>query len=373
MYAIVEVGSRQYRVSPGEKFLVEKLARGVINQQAQTAVRLLTWEQNEVVDESFWKHRVQQAIQRRQHDPLLKNTDAQRLIFSESDGLPGVIADNYAGHIVMQLSTLAALNARAALQDALIEVVSPRSIEEHADEERMRFEHVHASAPISALHGVAPAENVEIVENGLRFAVDLAKGQKTGFYLDQRENRARLARYCAGITVLNEFAYTASFGVVAATAGATRVVNVDSSAEALRVGELNARLLGPTETELQFVASDAFVDLRTRRAAGEQYDLVILDPPKFAHSPEQVERAARAYKDLNRIGLLLVRPGGLLATFSCSGVVDAALFQKVIFSAAVEARRDVQIIERFTQASDHPVLVTFPEAEYLKGLLCRIL
>jgi 23S rRNA (cytosine1962-C5)-methyltransferase len=177
--------------------------------------------------------------------------------------------------------------------------------------------------------------------------------------------------------VLNVFSYTGAFGVVAATHGAARVVNVDSSEDALRMAEVNTAantvLHGQTSCDVQNVTADAFTELRARRAAGARFDIVILDPPKFAHSPEQVERAARAYKDLNRIGMALVGPGGLLATFSCSGVVNAALFQKIIFSAAIEARRDAQIIERLTQASDHPVLVSFPEAEYLKGLICRVL
>jgi 23S rRNA (cytosine1962-C5)-methyltransferase len=349
----------------------EWLARGIINQQAQIAVRLLTWDEHETVDPAFWQKRVEQAVQRRRHDPLLQGTDACRLIFGESDGLPGVIADEYAGHIVLQLSTLAASNARESIRDGLIQSAAPHSILERNDEERMKHEHLRDAAGV--LYGALPEGPVEISENGLRFLVDVSKGQKTGFYLDQRENRARVARYCKDATLLNVFAYTAAFGIYAAAAGASRIVNVDSSADALRIGEANQALLGPTSTDVQYVTADAFTDLRGRRANGEQFDIVILDPPKFAHSPEQIDRAARAYKDLNRVGISLVRPGGFLATFSCSGVVDAALFQKVIFSAAIEARRDAQIVERFTQASDHPVLVSYPESEYLKGLLCRIL
>jgi 23S rRNA (cytosine1962-C5)-methyltransferase len=349
----------------------EWLARGIINQQAQIAVRLLTWDAHETIDAGFWQKRVQRAVQWRQRDPLLQHTNARRLIFGESDGLPGVIADDYAGHVVLQLSTLAASNARESIRDALVQWAGPQSIIERNDEERMKHEHIRESAGV--LYGTVPTEPVEIVEDDLRFLVDVAKGQKTGFYLDQRENRARVARYCNGATVLNVFAYTAAFGVYAVARGATRVINVDSSADALRIGEANQRLLGATSADVQYVTTDAFADLRARRANGEQFDIVILDPPKFAHSPEQIDRAARAYKDLNRVGIALVRPGGLLATFSCSGVVDAALFQKVIFSAAIEARRDAQIVERFTQASDHPVLVSYPESEYLKGLLCRIL
>jgi 23S rRNA (cytosine1962-C5)-methyltransferase len=353
----------------------EWLARGVINQQAQIAVRLLTWDAQETIDAAFWQRRVRQAVAWRQHDPLLAHTNAQRLIFGESDGLPGVIADSYAGHIVLQLSTLAASNARDVIVQALVECCAPApcSIIERSDEERMRHEHLNEHEGV--LYGVAPTAPVEVVEEEQRFLVDVVHGQKTGFYLDQRENRARLVRYCQGARVLNVFAYTGAFAVALAAHGARQVINIDSSADALRAAEMNVKLMGEAGVgcDVQYVVADAFADLRARRGAGETYDMVILDPPKFAHNPEQLERAARAYKDLNRVGMALVKPGGLLVTFSCSGVMDAALFQKVIFSAALEARREAQIVERFTQASDHPVLVTFPEGEYLKGLLCRIL
>lgn len=349
----------------------EWLARGIINQQAQIAVRLLTWDAAEVIDDTFWQQRAHKAIERRTNDPLLAHTDARRLVFGESDGLPGVIVDDYAGHLVMQLSTLAAANARSSITDALIQGTQPRCLIERNDEERMRHEHIRESAGV--LFGSVPDTPITISEHVHQFVVDVATGQKTGFYLDQRENRKRLLPYVKGAQILNVFSYTGSFSVYAAGGGARRIINVDSSAEALRMARANTALLPANGSEVSFTEADAFMDLRARRDTGELHDIVILDPPKFAHSTEQIDRAARAYKDLNRVGMKLVRPGGLLATFSCSGVVDATLFQKIIFSAAIEANRDVQIIERFTQASDHPVLVSFPEAEYLKGLLCRIL
>jgi 23S rRNA (cytosine1962-C5)-methyltransferase len=352
----------------------EWLARGVINRQAQIAVRLLTWDEREAIDEAFWRSRVQQSVSRRISDPLLKATDARRLIFGESDGLPGVIADDYAGHIVLEFSTLAALRARPWLTDALQQFASPAHIIARADAERLKNE-FGGSIPRRALEGLdseTPDTQVEIDENGRRFLVNLASGQKTGFYLDQRDNRARVAKYCLGASVLNGFAFTGAFGVHALAAGATRVVNVDSSAEALELAGVNARLNFNDARAFEIECVDAFADVRARRDAGEQFDVVILDPPKFAHHPGQIERAARAYKDLNRVGMSLVKPGGVLATFSCSGVVDAVLFQKIIFSAAIEAHREARIVERLTQASDHPVLVSFPEAEYLKGLICRI-
>jgi 23S rRNA (cytosine1962-C5)-methyltransferase len=354
----------------------EWLARGIINQQAQIAVRLLTWDQVEAIDEAFWHGRVRASVERRELDPLLATANAYRLIFGESDGLPGVIADDYDGHIVLEISTLAALRAKPYLIDALNQSTSPVRIYERADEERLKHE-FGGSVPRSvgeSLRAGAPIELVKIEENGLRFLVNPLGGQKTGFYLDQRDNRAKVARYCHGASMLNAFAYTGAFGLYALAAGAASVVNVDSSADALELARATFQLNrdNVARQHCDFVVADAFQDLRARRAAGEQYDVVIFDPPKFAHHPGQIDRAARAYKDLNRIGMTLLKPGGVLATFSCSGVVDAALFQKIIFSAALEAGRNAQIVERLTQASDHPVLVSFPEAEYLKGFVVRV-
>ena len=348
----------------------EWLARGIINQQAQIAVRLLTWDEAEVVDDGFWQRRVAQSIERRGMDPLLRHTDARRLIFGESDGLPGVIADDYAGHVVLQLSTLAASNARGAILSTLVSELHPRCVIERSDDERLKHERVEESHGL--IHGALPGELIAVTERGLTFLVDVAKGQKTGFYLDQRDNRDRVARYCAGGRVLNAFAYTGAFGIYAASRGASEVVNVDSSADALRLAEANLRRMPASACATTFVCADAFDYLRMCRAERRQFDVLVLDPPKFAHNPTQIDRAARAYKDLNRVGLSLVRPGGVVATFSCSGVIDAALFQKIVFSAAVESQRDVRIVERLTQASDHPVLLNFPESEYLKGLICRV-
>jgi 23S rRNA (cytosine1962-C5)-methyltransferase len=347
----------------------EWLARGVINQQSQIAVRLLTWDASETIDETFWRKRVHESIARREIDPLLRHTDARRLIFGESDGLPGVIADDYAGNIVLELSTRAALDIEPVVVDALSETLRPSRVVRQLDAERLRFE-FGGRAP-KKMFEATPTENatVEIRENDLRFLVQLG-GQKTGFYLDQRDNRARVAAYCNGATVLNVFSYTGAFAVYAARAGATQVINVDSSSDALQLAERNSIV----NRQSSFVnhCADAFDFLRARRKAGEQFDAVILDPPKFAHNLSQIEKAARAYKDLNRIGLSLVKRGGVLATFSCSGVIDAALFQKIIFSAALEAKREAQVVERLSQASDHPVLLSFPESDYLKGLIVRV-
>lgn len=354
------------------------LARGIINQQAQIAVRLMTWNPAEGLDDALWSERIQQAISARARDPQLAGTNAQRLIFSESDGLPGLIADNYDGHIVVQISTLAASNMRGVTISALAAAAQPKVIYERADEERLKHERVSPGGGLVLGRQLEDNHPIEIHERNVHYLVNvIGGGQKTGFYLDQRTNRAAVARYAGrGGSMLNTFSYTGGFALHAAMLGAGRVVNIDSSADALDVAQQNFvlnQMLGNTHaTEMEFVCADVFDDLRQRRDRGEQFDVVVLDPPKFAHNPSQVDRAARAYKDLNRLGLALVRPGGVLATFSCSGVIDALLFQKILFSASIEAQRDARIVERLTQASDHPVLLSFPESEYLKGLICRV-
>ena len=217
-----------------------------------------------------------------------------------------------------------------------------------------------------------PAGPVTIEEQGRLFHVDLLRGHKTGFYLDQRENRARVAAYCAGGEVLNAFSYTGGFGVYAGTAGAHRIVNLDSSVDALKAAEEHMALNNVPGERCESVAGDAFRVLRTFRDQARRFDVIVLDPPKFAFSRAQLPSATRGYKDINLQAMHLLRPGGILATFSCSGAVDENLFQKIVFGASVDAGRDVQILERLGQAADHPVLLAFPEAAYLKGLLCRV-
>jgi 23S rRNA (cytosine1962-C5)-methyltransferase len=214
---------------------------------------------------------------------------------------------------------------------------------------------------------------LEISENGHHFWVDVKNGQKTGFYLDQRDNRQRLAAYSKGRSVLNAFAYTGSFSVYAAAAGAGQITNVDSSAEALDLAHRNMHRNGLGERNDEHVEGDVFSVLRQYRDEGREFDLIILDPPKFAYSRSQVQAACRGYKDINLLAMQLLRSDGILFTMSCSGLVAADLFQKVVFGASVDADRNAQILERLSQAADHPVLLTFPEGEYLKGLVCRVL
>jgi 23S rRNA (cytosine1962-C5)-methyltransferase len=227
--------------------------------------------------------------------------------------------------------------------------------------------------PVSGLlAGEAPPVPLEVVEDGLRFLVDVRNGHKTGFYLDQRDSRRRVAAYCSGREMLNVFAYTGGFGVYARRSGAPTVVNLDSSHDALLACEANLRLNNLAREEDEQLEGDAFQVLRALRQEGRLFDLVVLDPPKFAFSRGQLNAATRGYKDVNMLAIQLLRPGGLLCTFSCSGLVSEDLFQKVVFGASVDVGRDVRIIERLGQAGDHPVLLSFPEGAYLKGFVCQV-
>jgi 23S rRNA (cytosine1962-C5)-methyltransferase len=347
------------------------LARGYLNRRSQIQVRLLSWNPDEGIDEIFWRQRLQRAIAGRAALAADPHTNAYRLVHAESDGLPGLVVDRYGDWLVVQLLTLGVERVKPLLTRLLVELCQPAGIVERSDVDVREKEGLRPS--LGMLHGAAPDGPVEIVEHGHRFLVDLLAGQKTGFYLDQRENRLQVASYCRDARVLNAFSYSGGFAVYALAAGARHVTNLDSSLDALELGERNLALNGfDPDAQAEGVAGDVFQVLRGWRAAGQRFDVIILDPPKFAHSQQQVERAARAYKDINLLAMQLLQPGGTLATFSCSGLVSADLFQKIVFGASVDAGRDAQVVERLSQGPDHPVLLSFPEGEYLKGLVCRV-
>lgn len=347
------------------------LARGYLNRRSQIQVRLLSWQADAAIDEAFWRGRLQRALAGRASLAADPQTTAYRLVHAESDGLPGLVVDRYGDWLVMQCLTLGVERIKPLLTRLLVELCQPAGIVERSDVEVRGKEGLRPA--VGLLHGPTPAGPVEIMEHGQRFLVDLLGGQKTGFYLDQRENRRRVAAYCQGARVLNAFSYSGGFAVHALAAGAAHVSNLDSSLEALELSERNLALNGfDPDGQAEGVAGDVFQVLRDWRAAGQRFDVIILDPPKFAHSQQQVERAARAYKDINLLAMQLLPPGGVLATFSCSGLVSADLFQKILFGASVDAGRDVQVVERLGQGSDHPLLLSFPEGEYLKGLVCRM-
>jgi len=348
------------------------LARGTINRKSQIVVRLLTWNENEAIDEAFWHSRLERAIEGRAALRVASSGDttAYRLVSAESDGLPGLIVDRYGDWLVTQFLTLGVERWKKEIVGQLGRLPC-RGVYDRSDVEVRAKEGLPQTAGVLA--GDEPPDLVEIRENGLRFMVDVKHGHKTGFYLDQRDNRRRVAPYLRGRDVLNCFAYTGAFAVYALAAGAKSVVNVDTSADALELARKNADLTDlPDLSGLEYVVGDVFAELRRFRAEGRTFDAVILDPPKFAQNDQQLKRAARGYQDINRVAMNILRPGGVLVTFSCSGLVSPDLFQKIIFSASLEAARDVQIVEKLSQASDHPILATLPESEYLKGFICRV-
>lgn len=350
----------------------EWLARGTWSGASQIQVRVWTWQPDETLDESLIASRIARAIAGRSTLAAAHNaapTDAYRLVFSESDGLPGLIADRYGDYIVVQLLTVGVAVRAQPIVEALVAQLQPRGVYERSDADVRAKEGLEPAARL--LWGDVPAEPIEIMEHGYRYRVDLSAGQKTGAYLDQRTNRQRVAAYCRDADVLSCFSYTGGFELHAAGAGAQSITAIDSSAEALAIAAHNLRRNQIT-TPVEQIEGNVFSELRRFRAEGRSFDVIVLDPPKFVQQRSQLDRATRGYKDINLLAMQLLRPGGTLATFSCSGLVSADLFQKIVFGASVDARRDVQILERLTQDVDHPVLLTFPEAEYLKGLICRV-
>ncbi|MFO7662935.1 MAG: class I SAM-dependent rRNA methyltransferase [Chloroflexota bacterium] len=368
----------------------ETLATAYFNPKSQIVARILSWNAAETIDHDFWRGRLQRAIDGRTalglmddkrkvtsdeslaNDPQRLPTDAYRLVNAEADGLPGLVVDRYGDFLVMQCLTLGIDRRKEMLVNRLVELLAPAGILERSDVDVRSKEGLKPL--IEMRHGQAPPPELIIYENGLKFPVDVWHGHKTGFYLDQRDNRAIAGgpEWMAGKDVLNVFAYTGAFGVYAAAAGARQITQLDSSVSALETAERAMALNGFERPQDEYIAGDAFEVLRYYREEGQQFDLVILDPPKFAYSQGQIERATRGYKDLNWLAMRLLRLGGTLITFSCSGLVSADLFQKVVFGAAIDAGRDVQILHHLSQSADHPVLLSFPESAYLKGLLCRV-
>jgi 23S rRNA (cytosine1962-C5)-methyltransferase len=346
------------------------IARGIINQRSQIVVRILTWDQDVLIGEGFWRGRLERAISARESLAATPLVDAYRLVHSEADGLPGLIVDRYGPWLVVQFLSLAVERHKATIIDHLADLTAPQGIFNRSDDAvREKEGLIPVAGPI---WGEVPPDLVEITEHGFRFLVDIKMGHKTGFYLDQRENRKIASPYFRGAEVLNAFAYTGAFSVYAVAGGATRIINVDASEDVLKLAERNMRRNGFGGREDVYAAADAFDLLRTYRDYGWHFDVVVLDPPKFASSKTHVEAAMRGYKDINLLGMKLLRPGGYLITFSCSGAINFELFQKILFEAAVDAKRDVHIVERLGQGVDHPVLLTFPESQYLKGFICRV-
>ena len=346
------------------------LARAAYSPHSQMLVRIWTFDEQEDISEDFFRSRLQKAIEMR--TPLLKESDqvSCRLVNAESDGLPGVIADIYGQFLVCQFLTTGAEFWKGAIVEQLGEVIPNIGVYERSDADVRLKEGLPKTSGV--LSGQTPPDLIEIREGQCRFLVDVKNGHKTGFYLDQRENRAIITEYVKDAQVLNCFAYTAGFAVVALKAGASHVTNVDSSPEVLRLADKNITLNNIDPDRVVNITGDVFHQLRRYRDSRTQFDMVILDPPKFADSMSHLRQAGRGYKDINLLAIKLLRPGGCLCTFCCSGVVTRELFQKIVSDAALDARRDVQIIRWLSQAQDHPCGINFPEGLYLKGLICKV-
>ncbi|MCJ7432574.1 MAG: class I SAM-dependent methyltransferase [Anaerolineales bacterium] len=346
----------------------EFLARAAYSPISQIRARVWTFDPDEKVNADFFRGRIRAALAKRLTLNITRDTNAYRLIHAESDHIPGLIVDRYDDALVLQSLTAGSEFWKETLADILVEETGIKNIHERSDADVRELEGL--SPCIGPLRGEIYDLPITIYEHGLKFKVDIAHGHKTGFYLDQRDNRHRVGDLAKDREVLNCFCYTGGFTVHALAGGAKSVVSVDSSADALALGQENVRLNGQQAGDAEWVEADVFHYLRKLRDQNRSFDMIILDPPKFAPTAAQAEKAARGYKDINLLAFKLLRAGGILVTFSCSGGVDADLFQKIVASAALDAGVEAAIIEHLSQGADHPVSLHFPEGLYLKGLVC---
>jgi 23S rRNA (cytosine1962-C5)-methyltransferase len=345
------------------------LAWAACNPDSQISARVWSWREAENIDTEFLRRRISAALAARSQLELADKSNGMRLIHAESDGLPGLIVDRYGDVLVMQIGSAGPERWRETIADLLQQLCEPLCIYERSDSDSRGLEGLEPRNGV--LRGALP-DSVGVVENGLRFNVDVAAGQKTGFYLDQRDNRALTGTLSRDKDVLNCFCYTGGFSLYALRGGAASVLSIDASEEALRLAQRNLALNGLDASRAEWQCADVFQALRTLRDQNRKFDLVILDPPKFAPTAVFAEKAARGYKDINLLAFKLLRPGGLLCTYSCSGGISADLFQKIVAGAALDAGVDAQIVHYLHASADHPVLLSFPEGAYLKGLVLRV-
>ncbi len=347
------------------------LGRAAWSPESMIRARMWCFDGDTPIDHAFFKRNVAAAVARRAKHPQLAGQEGLRLIHGESDGLPGVIADRYRDTIVLQLTAAGAERWREAILAALLQATGCAHVYERSDSEVRGLEGL---APrVGVLAGSEPATDLAIEEHGVVLGVDAVSGHKTGFYLDQRENRRLTRALAAGRSVLNCFCYTGGFSLQALSGGAASVLSIDSSAPALAAAQKNlARNPALDATRTEWRDADVFETLRQLKTEGRRFDLIVLDPPKFAPSAAHAQRAARAYKDINLFGFRLLNPGGILMSYSCSGGIGQELFQSIVADAATDAGRDAQILHRLCAAPDHPIGLAFPEGEYLKGLVCGV-
>ena len=344
----------------------EFLAVAAYSPHSQIRARVWDWH-NRVIDGDFFRERTMRALSQRPRLLAEGAANAVRLVHGESDGLPGMVADRYGDTVVPQLTSAGAERWREEIADALQQATGAARVWERSDADVRELEGL---APrCGPVRGTPPPETILIHEHGLKFQVELERGHKTGFYLDQRDNRNHLRAIASGCDVLDCFAYTGGFTISALAGDARSVAAVESSGAALELARANAELNGLSAAE--WIEGDVFQRLRQFRDQSRQFDLIVLDPPKFAPTAAHAERASRAYKDINLLAFKLLRPGGALMTFSCSGGISGDLFHKIVAGAALDAGVVARIEGWLHAAPDHPVALNFPEGEYLKGLLCR--
>ncbi len=348
------------------------LAWAAYSPVSQIRARIWSWQEADKVDEDFIRERLARSLARRKtlEEGVETAPQAMRLVHAESDGLPGLIVDQYAETLVIQILSAGAERWRETIADVLLDLTGAQTLYERSDAEVRTLEGLPPQTGL--MRGAPLPARLEIEENGLLFEVDVRAGHKTGFYLDQRLNRARVRELAKRKDVLDCFSYTGGFAANVLAGDAKSVCLVDTSAEALQLAQENIQRNGLPVERAEFVEGDVFKILRLFRDQARSFDMVILDPPKFAPTASHVRRAARGYKDINLLAFKLLRPGGLLVTFSCSGGIGVELFQKIVAGAALDAGVQAQIVARFSQSNDHPVALNFPEGAYLKGLALRV-
>lgn len=347
------------------------LARGSYSPESQIRVRIWTFDQDQKINEKFFEDRIRNALDKRQQLIKTKELSAYRLIAAESDGLPGTIIDIYNNYIVCELLSAGIEFQRKNLFSALKKIFPDFNIYERSDVAVRKKEGLQERKGV--ISGEEPPEMVEISENnGMKIFVDLKNGHKTGYYLDQRDNRASLQKYCDGAKVLNCFCYTGGFSLYALKGHAKQVYNVDVSRPALEIAKKNIMNNHLDIGRVKFLEEDVFKYLRRLVEQNEKFDVIVLDPPKFIENKNQLVRGSRGYKDINMLAFKLLNHGGVLQTYSCSGLMTPELFQKIVADAALDAGVNGQIIEKLSQASDHPVALPYPEGLYLKGLTVKV-
>jgi len=341
---------------------------GSYSPSSQIRVRVWSFNPEEKIDKDFFRKKFLAASQFRKRIVDTSQTNAYRIINSENDGLPGLIVDRYADYLICQFLSSGSDFHKKIITETLDEVFNPIGIYERSDVEIRIKEGLEPTK--GTLSGKEPDDLIQILENGLKFSVDVKNGHKTGFYLDQRDNRKHVSEFSRGKNVLNCFSYTGGFSVYALSSGAKNLTQIEASESALDLSTKNIELNNPDDSKIENISGDVFEVLRKFRDERRTFDLIILDPPKFAESESQIQKASRGYKDINLLAIKLLNPGGILFTFSCSGHISQELFQKIVADAALDSGREVKIIKQLTQAADHPVALNFPEGLYLKGLIC---